>query len=56
MKVLARAGPAAPLHRGSKLLRGVDEQRPAYVSVLASFLHIVVIWTDYHATFRGIAA
>jgi uncharacterized membrane protein len=46
----------APSSRRGTLLDGLVEQWPAYVSFLASFLYIAVIWTNHHATFRSIAS
>lgn len=44
----------APSHRDGALLAALVAQWPAYVSFLASFLFIGVIWTNHHATFRQI--
>jgi hypothetical protein len=43
-----------PPHSDGRLLRALVEQWPAYVSFLASFLYIGVIWINHHATFRQI--
>jgi uncharacterized membrane protein len=43
-----------PKHRPGHLLHGLLHQWPVYVSFLASFLYIGVIWLNHHATFTRI--
>jgi hypothetical protein len=46
----------APSSHHAALLASLVDQWPAYVSFLASFLYIAVIWTNHDATFRWIAS
>lgn len=43
-----------PPHQPGMLPHALGEQWPAYLSFIASFLFIGVIWTNHHATFRQI--
>jgi uncharacterized membrane protein len=43
-----------PPHRPGHLLHALLHQWPAYVSYLASFLYIGVLWMNHHATFKRI--
>jgi uncharacterized membrane protein len=45
-----------PDHETGSLLIGLLRQWPGYVSFLASFLYIAVIWTNHHGAFRRIAS
>jgi uncharacterized membrane protein len=45
-----------PSHRPGHLRSGLSQLWPAYVSFLASFLYIAVIWLNHHAAFRRIRA
>jgi uncharacterized membrane protein len=44
-----------PEHRPGKLLEALVDQWPVYVSFLASFLYVGVLWMNHHATFARIA-
>jgi uncharacterized membrane protein len=44
-----------PKHRPGHLLEKVLEQWPVYVSFLASFAYVGVLWMNHHATFARIA-
>jgi uncharacterized membrane protein len=43
-----------PVHRAGTLGNGLLKLWPAYVSFLASFVYIAVIWLNHHAAFRRI--
>jgi uncharacterized membrane protein len=43
-----------PDHESGSLLTALLHQWPGYVSFLASFLYIAVIWTNHHGAFRQI--
>jgi uncharacterized membrane protein len=43
-----------PKHRPGHLLHALVDQWPVYVSFLASFFYIGVIWLNHHATFTRI--
>jgi uncharacterized membrane protein len=45
-----------PGHEAGSLSVGLLRQWPGYVSFLASFLYIAVIWTNHHAAFRRIVS
>src|SRR4051794_25232698 len=44
-----------PRHRPGQLLDKVLDQWPVYVSFLASFAYVGVLWMNHHATFARIA-
>jgi uncharacterized membrane protein len=43
-----------PVHRPGDLLHALLDQWPVYVSFLASFLYVGVMWMNHHATFTRI--
>jgi uncharacterized membrane protein len=44
-----------PEHERGELLRALLDQWPVYLSFLASFLYVGVLWMNHHATFARIA-
>lgn len=43
-----------PVHANGELLAALGRQWPAYLSYIASFAYVAVIWLNHHQTFVGI--